>query len=108
MYCSIASSTKMTVMSFCGGKVLTEWWTGILGSHVIEALQEPTAPDTTVGVLVHGLYVCEDLQAITTSERFERCGRIKVLKMVLPSLWPPYGPSELTSIEVLSNVFATL
>lgn len=37
MYSAIPSSTKMAVMSFDGGKVLTEWWTSVLSNDIVKA-----------------------------------------------------------------------
>lgn len=59
-------------------------------------------------MLVHGLYVCEDLQAISTTKRLERRGGIKIPQMVFLSFRPPYRSVELASNQMLSDMFATL
>ena len=80
---AIASPAEMTVMSFGGGEVLTQGWTSILGSHIVETPQESTAPYTTMSMLVHGLYVREHFQTVAAAEGLEGCGRVEILKMVL-------------------------
>jgi hypothetical protein len=37
MYSAVAGTAEMAMVGFGRGKILTEWWTGIFGSDIVEA-----------------------------------------------------------------------
>jgi hypothetical protein len=106
--CPVASTAKMAVMSFCGGEIRIEWRPCMFRSDIVEGSQEPTAPNTAVGMFAHGLDVSEDLPAVATSEGFKRRGRVKILEMVFCSLRPPPRSVELTGDKMFSDMYAAL
>ena len=37
MYSAVAGTAEMAMVGFGRGKILTEWWSSIFGSHIVKA-----------------------------------------------------------------------